>query len=94
VKLADFGVSSVFQGDKRKISISLKELGRSTSRGIISKTEGTFPFYSPEMCSASATGYSAYMADTWAASVCLWIFIFGELPFRHHDVTELFSMIR
>lgn len=46
------------------------------------------------MCSESARSYSAYMADTWAASVCLWIFVFGELPFYHHDVTVLFQQIR
>jgi [calcium/calmodulin-dependent protein kinase] kinase len=62
--------------------------------GFLSTTEGTFPFYSPEMCMESSSAYSAYMADTWAASVCLWIFIFGVLPFQHTDVTELFNMIR
>jgi len=91
LKLSDFGH---FSSDRHKKSISLKELKKSTSRGIITKTEGTFPFYSPEMCSESARSYSAYMADTWAASVCLWIFVFGELPFYHHDVTVLFQQIR
>lgn len=38
--------------------------------------------------------YSAYMSDVWAASVCLWIFIFGKLPFYHPDVVKLFTMIR
>jgi hypothetical protein len=62
--------------------------------GISHKTEGTFPFYSPEMCLERGASFSAYMADTWAACVCLWIFVFGELPFYHIDVTELFRMIR
>jgi hypothetical protein len=62
--------------------------------GILSSTEGTFPFYSPEMCAEASSSYSAYMADTWAATVCLWIFIFGELPFSHRDVTVLFQQIR
>ena len=62
---------------------------------MVLKTEGTFPFFSPEMCQeAPSAHYSAYMADTWAACVCLWIFIFGELPFQHQDVTELFRLIR
>jgi len=60
----------------------------------VGKTEGTFPFYSPEMCKENASVYSAYMSDVWAASVCLWIFIFGKLPFYHPDVVKLFTMIR
>jgi serine/threonine protein kinase len=107
LKLSDFGVSSHFSSDRHKKSISLKDLKKSTSRGegptlllsephsgITTKTEGTFPFYSPEMCSETSSSYSAYMADTWAASVCLWIFVFGQLPFYHPDVTVLFQQIR
>lgn len=60
-----------------------------------SHTEGTFPFFSPEMCSNdSNSAYSAYLSDMWAASVCLWIFIFGELPFYHTDLSVLFDLIR
>lgn len=46
------------------------------------------------MCQESGAGYSAYMSDLWAAGVCLWIFIFGKLPFFNADVVQLFSMIR
>jgi hypothetical protein len=42
----------------------------------------------------ASTRYSAYMSDVWAASVCLWIFVFGKLPFYHPDVVKLFAMIR
>jgi len=94
LKVTDFGVSSHFTEEKRKTAINLKQLARSKSRGIVSKTEGTFPFYSPEMCQESGAGYSAYMSDLWAAGVCLWIFIFGKLPFFNADVVQLFSMIR
>ena len=94
LKVTDFGVSSHFTEEKRKTAINLRQLARSKSRGIVSKTEGTFPFYSPEMCAESGVGYSAYMSDLWAAGVCLWIFVFGKLPFFHSDVVQLFSMIR
>eukprot|EP00602_Paraphysomonas_sp_CaronLab_P008538 CAMPEP_0185032380 /NCGR_PEP_ID=MMETSP1103-20130426/20400_1 /TAXON_ID=36769 /ORGANISM="Paraphysomonas bandaiensis, Strain Caron Lab Isolate" /LENGTH=783 /DNA_ID=CAMNT_0027568261 /DNA_START=352 /DNA_END=2703 /DNA_ORIENTATION=- len=94
LKVTDFGVSSHFSDEKRKAAIHLRHLPRSKSRGIVGKTEGTFPFYSPEMCKENASVYSAYMSDVWAASVCLWIFIFGKLPFYHPDVVKLFSMIR
>jgi serine/threonine protein kinase len=95
LKLSDFGVSSHFENDRKKSAISLVALARSKSRGSVSKTEGTFSFYSPEMCTVKTVhGYSAYMADMWAATVCLWIFIFGRVPFFHPEVMTLFQMIR
>ncbi len=95
LKLSDFGVSSHFENDRKKSSISLVALARSKSRGSVSKTEGTYSFYSPEMCTVKTMhGYSAYMADMWAATVCLWIFVFGRVPFYHPEVMTLFQMIR
>jgi [calcium/calmodulin-dependent protein kinase] kinase len=101
LKLSDFGVSTHFESDRRKHSISMKSLARSTSRGQMQETEGTFNFYSPEMCKTGGEaeqgkprGYNAYMADLWASAVCLWIFVFGSIPFHAGDVTELFRMIR
>lgn len=38
--------------------------------------------------------YSAYLADMWASAVCLWIFVFGQLPFYDPDLTTLFDLIR
>mmetsp|Transcript_3142 Transcript_3142/g.4863 ORF Transcript_3142/g.4863 Transcript_3142/m.4863 type:complete len:622 (+) Transcript_3142:86-1951(+) len=95
LKLSDFGVSSHFESDRKKSAISLVALARSKSRGAVSQTEGTYSFYSPEMCTVkTGTGYSAYMADMWAASICLWIFVFGKVPFYHPEVMTLFQMIR
>ena len=100
LKLSDFGVSTHFINDRQKRSISMKSLARSTSRGQMQQTEGTYSFYSPEMCSTGGRdrmrgrGYNAYMADLWAAGICLWIFVFGTVPFESNDVTELFRKIR
>lgn len=87
-------MSNHFVQERQKAAVSLKTLARSQSRGAVSKTEGTFPFYSPEMCKENSTSYSAYMADIWAATICLWIFVFGKMPFYHRDVLRLFAMIR
>lgn len=38
--------------------------------------------------------HNAYMSDLWASAVCLWIFIFGTLPFQHENILILFEMIR
>ena len=61
--------------------------------GMLKKTEGTYCFWSPEMCSAASNGFSGYSADLWAAGVCLYIFTTGKLPFFSMDPTELFDII-
>lgn len=60
--------------------------------GLLQKTEGTWCFWSPEMCSSSSY-FSGYAADMWAAGVCLYIFVTGKLPFFSDVPTELFDMI-
>ena len=60
--------------------------------GMLSRTEGTWCFWSPEMCEGSQA-FSGYAADMWAAGVCLYIFVTGLLPFYSEIPTELFEMI-
>jgi Protein kinase domain len=48
--------------------------------GLLTKTEGTWAFWSPEMCEGGRA-FSGYAADLWAAGVCLYIFTTGKLPF-------------
>lgn len=102
-------MSIQFDKDVSKSSINMRDIKSSASRGIdfdqflllirylglASQTEGTFPFFSPEMCSPDAnTSYSAYMSDMWASAVCLWIFVFGKLPFYDVELENLFQLIR
>ncbi|CAM9114706.1 unnamed protein product, partial [Ectocarpus fasciculatus] len=94
IKIGDFGVSRHFSEESAKETISLKRLAASQSRGRVMGTEGTWCFYSPEMCQEVPTPYSAYMADVWAASVCLYVFVFNVLPFFHAEVRTLFREIR
>lgn len=61
--------------------------------GMLTKTEGTWCFWSPEMCAEDAGPFSGYAADLWAAGVCLFIFATGQLPFFSDIPTELFSAI-
>jgi serine/threonine protein kinase len=60
--------------------------------GCLTKTEGTWCFWSPEMCTGNAP-FSAYSADVWAAGVCLYIFVSGRLPFFSELPVELMEMI-
>lgn len=65
-------------------------------RGILRNTEGTFAFWSPEMCGTSENKkqrFSGYAADVWAAGVCLHIFATGRLPFFSDNPSELFDQI-
>jgi serine/threonine protein kinase len=61
--------------------------------GLLTKTEGTWCFWSPEMCQGSQA-FSGYAADIWAAGVCLYIFVTGRLPFYSENPGELFGQIR
>ena len=61
--------------------------------GMLTKTEGTWCFWSPEMCGASSAAFSGYAADMWAAGICLYIFVTGKLPFYSETPTELFDAI-
>lgn len=60
--------------------------------GMLTKTEGTWCFWSPEMC-VGFQKFSGYAADMWAAGVCLYIFVTGKLPFYSEVPTELFETI-
>eukprot|EP00934_Nitzschia_sp_Nitz4_P006592 Nitzschia sp. Nitz4//scaffold17_size182527//140552//141886//NITZ4_001876-RA/size182527-exonerate_protein2genome-gene-0.73-mRNA-1//-1//CDS//3329539406//6582//frame0 len=77
-KLGDFGVSHVFD--------------KEPDFGVHRQTEGTWCFWSPEMCEGSQA-FSGYAADMWAAGVCLFIFVTGRLPFYSEVPTDLFDLI-
>lgn len=49
----------------------------------MSTTEGTWCFWAPEMCETREYGaaFNAYAADSWAAGVTLWCFLYGRVPF-------------
>jgi hypothetical protein len=62
---------------------------------MVSDTKGTWPFWSPEMVDDDnkTNRYSAYAADVWAAGICLWIFIYGTLPFWSAAPHDIFNLI-
>jgi serine/threonine protein kinase len=104
-KLADFGVSHMFDdtldkslrrhhsGLTREDTDSALQLTSMAQEGLMTKTEGTFAFWSPEMCDGGRA-FSGYAADIWAAGVCLYIFVTGRLPFYDEDPALLFELIK
>ncbi|EEC44381.1 predicted protein, partial [Phaeodactylum tricornutum CCAP 1055/1] len=83
-KLSDFGVSHIDTD-------SALNMKRMSNDGLLTKTEGTWAFWSPEMCEGGH--FSGYAADIWAAGVCLYIFVTGKLPFFSNVPLDLFDMI-
>ena len=71
---------------------SALEMNRMSSSGLLKNTEGTYPFWSPEMCSGTKA-FSGYASDLWAAGVCLYIFASGRLPFYSDSPVDLFEKI-
>eukprot|EP00573_Skeletonema_grethae_P007727 CAMPEP_0201693940 /NCGR_PEP_ID=MMETSP0578-20130828/6366_1 /ASSEMBLY_ACC=CAM_ASM_000663 /TAXON_ID=267565 /ORGANISM="Skeletonema grethea, Strain CCMP 1804" /LENGTH=574 /DNA_ID=CAMNT_0048179549 /DNA_START=45 /DNA_END=1769 /DNA_ORIENTATION=+ len=61
--------------------------------GHLTKTEGTWCFWSPEMCAEDSLSFSGFACDIWAAGVCLFIFATGEVPFYSDIPMKLFDMI-
>ena len=106
-KLADFGVSQMFDDANdpaktprsepscltRDDTDSALEMKTMANDGLLTKTEGTWAFWSPEMCEGGKA-FSGYAADMWAAGVCLYIFVTGKLPFYSENPNDLFEMIR
>mmetsp|Transcript_3652 Transcript_3652/g.7726 ORF Transcript_3652/g.7726 Transcript_3652/m.7726 type:complete len:604 (+) Transcript_3652:190-2001(+) len=61
--------------------------------GHLTKTEGTWSFWSPEMCAEDSLSFSGFACDVWAAGVCLYIFATGKVPFFSDIPMKLFDMI-
>ncbi len=105
-KIADFGVAHYFEEEEARVAAEttaaatgppgeqhlLHHLYRSYSRGLLSKSDGTWCFWAPEMCKQGAS-FSGYSCDVWAAGVCLWTFVYGTLPFQEDSPDELFEAI-
>merc|ERR1711879_414015 len=58
-------------------------------------TQGTYPFYAPEMCAGGGgyKGHDGRRADIWALGVTLWAFVHGTVPFYKESASDLFEEI-
>jgi len=77
----------------RKQSDSAMEMESMSELGKLTKTEGTWCFWSPEMCAEDSLVFSGYACDIWAAGICLLVFATGELPFYTEIPLLLFDTI-
>jgi len=87
-KIGDFGVSYYFEDE-----CDFQSLSRTNLFGNLSKREGTYSFWSPEMCCGNSKTFSAYASDLWACGICLYVFVSGKVPFYAEDPSEVFELI-
>ncbi|KAK2964856.1 putative serine/threonine protein kinase [Blattamonas nauphoetae] len=58
----------------------------------LESTVGTYPFFSPEVCSMEP--YKGPPVDIWAAGVSVYLMSYGRLPFMNESELDLFSDIQ
>ena len=75
--LSDFSSSHYFESDK--------------PNGKLRSTEGTYAFFSPEVCAGD--WFDAYAVDIWALGVTMFVAVFGRFPFCATDSAEFFDKI-
>ncbi|KAM4627727.1 calcium/calmodulin-dependent protein kinase kinase 1b [Polymixia lowei] len=78
VKIADFGVSNVFEG----------------SDAHLSSTEGTPAFMAPEMMAECEQSFTGKALDVWAMGITLYCFVFGKCPFYDEYIVALHNKIK
>jgi len=77
LKIADFGIA--------------QKLELEGDAATISTMKGTHHFMAPEVITEHK--YSGFPVDIWAAGVCMFIFVNGELPFWGDNTDEVFEDI-
>lgn len=78
LKIADFGVSEIFEGD----------------RAMLKNSAGSPAFLPPEAVDPDVKAFDGQLLDIWACGVTLWIFCFGQVPFRGDSILQLHQNIR
>ena len=76
-KLADFGVSQLFEEGDDKLT----------------KTEGTYHFMAPECCDPEVDAFSGKAVDIWALGVTLYAMIYKQLPFWDQNEYAIINKI-
>ncbi|XP_056139657.1 calcium/calmodulin-dependent protein kinase kinase 1b [Lampris incognitus] len=78
VKIADFGVSNMFEGTDAHLS----------------STAGTPAFMAPEMMTEHEQSFSGKALDIWAMGITLYCFVFGKCPFYDEFIVTLHNKIK
>ena len=77
IKIADFGVSRLLDIDRKSSAVS--------------KMEGTYHFWAPECLDGRK--FSPFLADVWALGVCVYVFVYGSLPFDAPNIPDMFDTV-
>lgn len=79
LKVVDFGVSEMFEKH---------------SEMKTAKSAGSPAFLPPELCIAKHGDVSGKAADIWSMGVTLYCLKYGQIPFRKHQILELYESIQ
>lgn len=77
VKICDFGVSKVLDSDNRK--------------EVMTEQCGTPAYIAPEILKDK--GYRGFGVDIWSLGVCLYAMLYGTVPFKANNMSELHQLI-
>jgi calcium/calmodulin-dependent protein kinase kinase 2 len=78
IRLADFGVSCVFEGDD----------------ALLTKTVGTPAFLAPEAVNVEGIDFGGRAVDVWAMGATLFCLLFARPPWTVPNILELYRQIR
>lgn len=87
---SDEGLTKSLKRVDCEFALKMKSM---SSLGKLTKTEGTWAYWSPEMCAEDSLVFSGYSCDVWASGVVLYIMATGRLPFFSDVPLRLFDLI-
>eukprot|EP00879_Flechtneria_rotunda_P021169 GHRR01022301.1.p1 GENE.GHRR01022301.1~~GHRR01022301.1.p1 ORF type:complete len:459 (+),score=92.17 GHRR01022301.1:239-1615(+) len=64
------------------------------ANSLMTKSLGTPAFMAPEMCGPTSSPYKPFPAECWALGVCLYMFVYGTVPYVPASTGALYERIR
>lgn len=90
IKVGDFGVAHRFSADPNDKFLS--DSSGTYSIFFLYSSYFILGFISPEACTGMP--FDAYIADIWSLGATLFTMVFGGLPFKSENASELFDLIQ
>lgn len=78
ILISDFGVCNQFEGVD----------------AFLSDTAGTPAFVAPEVLKGTREVYSGKALDIWQMGICLYSFVYGDVPFQDSNILALYTKIK
>eukprot|EP00775_Hariotina_reticulata_P006821 gene6821-7038_t len=89
LKISDFGSGVVLVGNYWAWLLT----NLPSVEATINTTMGTPAFFAPEMCGPTASPFKPFPAECWALGICLFMFVFGKVPYSATSTISLYKLI-